>query len=152
MQACAGPHMWEWVLLYCVSLAPNHLSRRCRRVRAPVISVQQLLGSSLCFPTMVPRAKTHSQDDNVCLVLLSADAHVNSAVAKRPALKGAAALPLAGATRAFIVIPCGRVFRAALIRFCHHLNGETGELMWIKYQRPISCSVLQTRPFLMPSP
>lgn len=69
---------------------------------------------------------SHSQDDNVCLVLLSAGVHVNSAVTKTPALKGGAAPPLAGETRAFILIPCGRVFRAALIRLCHHMKGLTG--------------------------
>lgn len=132
------------MLLDCASPAPNHLSRRSRRAQAPIISFQQLLGSSLRFPTMGSRAKTarsHSKNDGVRLVLLSAGVHANSAVVQTLALKSSGSLPLAGKRRAFIPIPCGRVFRVALIPLCHHLNGLTGELMWVKYQRPISCSM-----------
>lgn len=53
--------MREWVLLDCASPAPDHLSRRSRRAQAPIISFQQLLGSSLRFPTMVSRAKMRTR-------------------------------------------------------------------------------------------
>lgn len=147
VRARAGPCVWERGLLDCASPAPNHLSWRSRRAQAPIISFQQLLGSSLRFPTMVSHAKkarSHSKNDGVRLVLLSAGVHANSAVVQTLALKSSESLSLAGKQHAFITIPCGRVFRVALIPLCHHLNALTGELMWIKYQRPISCSIQHT--------
>lgn len=89
----------------CASPAPNHLSQRGHRLSEPIISVQQLLGSSLCFPTMArPRQNAHSHtgNDNVCLALLSAAEHTSLTITQTLVPKTVNALfPLLEKTGAF---------------------------------------------------
>lgn len=96
----------------CASPAPNHLSLRGQHVPKPIISLQQLLGSSLCFPTMVQRANTHSRtkNDNVCLVLLSAGARANLTITQTLALKTVKVVCLGREYQAFIASSSGRLF------------------------------------------
>lgn len=74
---CEPTYVWVGDFA-CASPAPNHLSQRGHRVLKPIISFQQLLGSSLRFPTMVRHAKhtfTHEEWQRLPHAPISRHAH-----------------------------------------------------------------------------
>lgn len=114
VQACASPHTWEWVIFSSASPAPNHLSQRGHHVLKPIISFQQLLGSSLCFPTMGPARQIHihtqTKTTSATCSYQQAHADTRKTVTQTLALKSVKAFFLIGGNVAFITVPNSHLF------------------------------------------